>query len=410
MIDFSDKPYRYFPPRRFGPTTWLLMAVNNQYYLPRIKMIRGLDVDGFDALHGLHAAGDRLVFMPNHPTHADPPIWVEAVRRAGFRTQVMAAYDVFLRSRLNAWVMQRLDVFSIDRDGSDTRGLSQARQTLLGGAAPLTIFPEGNVYLQNDLVTPFHEGAAMVGLRAARELGKQAVRLWAVPVSIKVTHVTDVREAVMSRLVELERAIDIDPTGDASPYERLVAVGGELLRRNLQHRGTPPPEGESLTQRINSAAEAVLGDLERKMQVSPKAKDSLMGRVRLARRRIHELRLDDKKIADQCAAGVWNDQAMLAMRILSYDGAYVESNPTLDRFAETVQKLGEDVHNHVLPPYGPRHAFVRFGEPVSVSDHLGEKPRVALRAITETVESRVQTGLDALNEENTHPGGTVRVG
>ena len=59
------------------------------------------------------------------------------------RSFFMAAYDVFERNALHAWLMQRMGAFSVDRDGSDMHSLKQSIATLESGKYALSIFPEG---------------------------------------------------------------------------------------------------------------------------------------------------------------------------------------------------------------------------------------------------------------------------
>ena len=412
MLDFSDKPYRYFPPKRFWPTTRLLTAYNRYYMLPRFHRIASMDVTGYDDVLGLTGRGDRFLFLPNHSTHCDAPMWLEAITRIGLSTLIMAAYDVFLRGRLDAWVMQRLGAFSVDRDASDSRSMTQARNTLMDGKHALTIFPEGNVYLRNDRVTPFNEGAALLGLRAAKDLAERSVRVWAVPVSIKATHATDTTAQVLARLKELEAAVELGSNNESPPLDRLRQVGIAALHRNLRLRGIDAPDTEDPAELINRTADAVLSRLEAKISLNKRAGDSNVERLKKARRAIHQVRIDPERAGDHAAAAGWADEAMLAFRILSYDTGYVVSNPTLDRFAETVEKLAEDIYAKLMPPIGPRHAYVRVGRPIDLGGHLEQfnrKARIATRELTEEVEAAVQKGLDDAVANNTRPGSRVTV-
>ena len=411
MLDFSDKPYRFFPPRRFAPAAWLLTQLNRWARLPRTKRVVSLDVTGGGRLDPLRGPAHRVIFLPNHPSHADPEIMLEALRRVGIAPRFMAAYDIFLRALHHRWAMQLMGAFSVDREGSDPRAMSEAGKTIAAGRYPLVLFPEGNVYLQNDVVTPFHDGAAFLALKAAKELAP-AARVWAVPVSIKLTHLGDARAKAQAKLDEVADAVGAGQEGGPGALERLRAVGLAALRRNLKHRGLPAPEGADLPAVIRAAAGTVLDDLERKLGVEARPKDDLLERVRRARRTIHQIRLDEARAADAAAAVVWADAAMLAFRIASYGGDYVARNPTLDRWAETVEKLAEDVFGRPWAPFGPRHAFVAFHEPIDVTAAGEEAPklRAAVAACTERVEGAAQAGVDALNAENPHPGGRIRVG
>ena len=410
MLNFSDQPYRYFSPKRIALTTWVLLFYNRRRYLPRRKQIMSVAPSGAEAVRQAWRRGDKLLFVPNHPTHADAPIVIEAQRQIGVRSQFMAAYDVFLRGRLDAWVMRRLGAFSVDREGSDKRALTQAMSALTGRRDALTIFPEGNVYLQNDQVTPFHDGAAFLGLRAAKQLAQQGRRLLVAPVSIKATYLTDIREALIARLRQLGEDVGVPMQSDQTPLEAMRQIGVAGLHRNLAQRGVDAPKAESLTELIQQSAGAVLERLESKLDIEPTEGAGLIDRVRQVRRAIHEVRTDEARAIDHAAAATWADEAMVAFRIASYSGQYVAANPTLDRYAETIEKLSEDFYDRLPDPFGPRQALVHFNEPIDAATYLdggrSGKTRAAVRRLTADCEQAVQRGLDQLNAANTHPGAT----
>lgn len=407
MLDFADLPYRYFPPKRSPLVVGLLGCVNRLHQLPRKDRIDRVEVAGAAELRAALKPGDRLVVCPNHATHSDAPIALEALRQAGLSVQIMAAYDVFLRSRLGAWVMQRFGSFSVDREGTDPEAMKEALRTVTEGRHALLLFPEGNVYLQNDLVTPFHDGAAFLALKGARDAKSGRVLL--VPVAMKTTLREDVRGPLAETLARLSKAVD-GPAVDGLALGSLRGVGLAALQRSLSQRGIPvPPEGE-LPARIRAAAETVLDRLEAKMGAKGRPGETPLERVRRARREIHQIRIDPERAADHAAASVWADEAMLAFRIASYGGDYVAARPTLDRFAETVEKIEEDLFRKTVPPCHPRRAYVRFGDPIDLAPHVeafSKKARAAVSAVTEELERRVQAGLDALNAGNPHPGGKL---
>lgn len=416
MLDFSDLPYRYFPPKRNALVAWAIGVFNRYHRLPKTMKVGRVEVTGIDTLkQTLRRRGpkrDRVLFLPNHPTHADAAVFIESLRQTGFSTQMMAAYDVFLRSRLDAWVMQKLGAFSVDREGGDQRAMKEAAGVLTKGKHALTIFPEGNVYLRNDRVTPFNDGAAFLALRAAKELAKHGVRVLAVPVSIKLTHLTNCRAVLEQMLADLAKAMEVagdGSTDNRTPRDVIVHIGCAAVRRNLKHRGLVPPDTEDIAELIAFSAGAVLDDLEAKLDIQPKPGATLIDRVRAARRVIHEVRTDEARVADHAAALTWADQAMLAFRITSYLPDYVAEKPTLDRVSETIEKLAEDVLRKMIDPIGPRRAFVRFNDPICLNDYIGESKRgkQAIRDLTAACEAAVQGGLDAINALNECPGGKM---
>ncbi|MEM9345988.1 MAG: lysophospholipid acyltransferase family protein [Planctomycetota bacterium] len=407
MLDFSDEPYRDYPPKDIAFWRQLLGWYNRKRFLSKSKRIAELTVHGTDTLRQAAEPGDRLVLMPNHPTHADAAIMLEACRQAGLTTQMMAAYDVFLRSWLDAFIMQRLGAFSVDREGSDPRAMKTALSVLEKGKHALVVFPEGNVYLENDRVTPFSEGAAFLALRAAHQLKEQGNRVLAVPVSIKATHLTDCRPLVVERLQALAKAVEAGLPADAKPVEAMRLIGVALLHRNLKLRGLDTPEADDFHGLISHAGGVVMDKLEAKLDITLKADAPLIDRVRKARQVIHEVRTDPERVADHAAAATWADEAMLALRLASYSDSYVASSPTLDRIEETSENLAEDLHRKMMPPIADRAAYVRFNEPIPLCEYVAEKRagRKQVRGLTARCESAVQRGVDMLSEANPHPGG-----
>lgn len=409
VLDFTDLPYQWFEPRPNRLARWLLRCHNRRTHLPGTLQITRVQIQGHGGLGDYRRAGDRLVLLPNHPTHADAAILLEATRQAGLSTQVMAAYDVFLRSRRDAWVMQRLGAFSVDRDSSDPRAMKTALSVIERGRHALTVFPEGNVYLENDRVTPFNDGAAFLALRGAKAAAAQNQRVWIVPVSIKATHREDVRSQITARLTELARALDTSIDENMTPVEVLRKLGGAALRRNLKHRGLDIPETDKLGDFIEHAGGAVLQGLETKLGITAKPGDELMDRIRKARRIIHEVRTDPERVADHAAASTWADEAMFALRIASYSGRYAADHPSVDRIAETAEKLAEDVHRKMMPPTGTRSVTVRFGKPLDLTVYLdnGKPRRGAVSEVSAAAEAAVQDGLDQINAANTLAGAAL---
>ncbi len=412
MLDFSDMPYRYFPPKRVGPIAALLSVYNRKRFLPVYGKVRAIDVDVDPALTRAVRERSQLLFTPNHPTHIDPYVYFEALRRVGATTFTMAAYDVFLRSKFNAWVMQKLGTFSVDREGSDPSAMKQAAATLTDTRFALTLFPEGNVYLRNDRLTPLHEGAALLATRAVKTLAERGRRLCVAPVAMKYTFAHDVSDLAVARLRELAAAVDVPWRTGASPLDMLRAVGVAALHRNLKHRGIDFPHTDDLVQLVRRAGESVLAQLEHKLEIEPRPKDDPFDRVRRCRRVIHQVRLDESRYADHAAAVTWADDAMLAFRILSYEPGYVAERPTLDRFAETVEKLAEDITTTEQPPLAERKVFVKFAAPIDVQafvDRFEGRSSKVMSALTAEVERVIQTELDELNARNPMPGGSVLI-
>lgn len=411
MLHFSDAPYTFRPPCPNRLVMWIGRQINRRLALPgRRHRIVGVRVVDDDRIREVRRADPkaRLLFLPNHSTHSDPEIMTEVQRQLETPSCFMAAYDVFERHPVQAWVMQRCGAFSVDRDTTDGQAMKTAIRLLVEGDFALTIFPEGNVHFTNDRVAEFLEGAAFIAMKARRELA-EAGTILAVPVSIKATHVEDARPAVRELLDRVAAALGTAFDPDADPVAEVVRIGIEALVRNLRNRGfaLPDARGRPVREVLAESVETIVTGLETKMEVSPKPGAVLKDRARRLRSQVHQVRLDPARRADHDAAAVWADEAMLALRILSYRGDYLAENPSLDRVAETAEKLAEDAFSEAPDPTGPREAIVRINEPIDLGDHLegfAKRARDAVRDLTERFSASVQEGLDAINRTNDHAG------
>ncbi len=407
MLHFCDRPYEFIPSRRLALLAWLSTQCNRYWQLPRSHQIVGVELEGAAELREALRRGDGVMLTPNHPTHSDPQIMIEVLRRVGLSAEIMAAYDVFLRSRLHRWALPRCGAFSIDREGVDGASFRHATAVLTSARHALLVFPEGNVFLQNDVVASFNEGAAFFALKAAKEIAPNKRRVLIVPVSIKTSYVDDVFSKVSERLEQLAKSVDARSSSDDEPLARLRHAAHAALRRNQRLRGLPESEWDEPRRLIRGAAEDLLQRLEHKVGLPPPDDPGLMDRVCRVRRAIHKVRIDDSRKADHQAAMVWADEAMMAFKIASYLGDYVHSKPTLDRFAETVEKLAEDVFSEMPQPLGRRHAYVRLGTAIDLSsfvDSASGKRRDLVQQVTQQCQDAVQAGVDALNARIQQPG------
>ena len=89
------------------------------------------------------------------------------------------------------------------------------------------------------------------------------------------------------------------------------------------------------------------------------------------------------------------DELFAVMQLFSYPADYLAGNPSLERLAETLDKLEEDVLEvPTARPRGIRRTVIAFGEPVLAHPH-GDRKQAAID-LTDALESRVQELLDSL--------------
>lgn len=407
VLPFSDVPYQFLPSRRSKLICWLGGELNRRWILPKKHLVADVEVIGLDSLRDNLRKGDRLMFTPNHPTHSDPQVMIETLRRLRVPSEFMTAWEVFVRGRIQRWLLPRIGCFSIDRWGLDSLAIKHASEVIRQGKHSLVVFPEGNVFLQNDLVSPFNEGAAFFALRTAKDLAESGQRVLVVPISIKFTYVENVWEAVQHQLRKTAEKIGVSLESNPCPLAHLRMIGFSALRRNQKMRALEVTEVENPPEAISHAVTNLLERLESKVELPPLADATLLERVCRAQRSIQRVRSDPERKIDHAAAATWADEALLAFKILSYLGDYVHRHPTLDRYAETVEKLNEDLHGETYEAHGNRKAYVLIGEPIDLTDHLAGRLRDSVSRVTAAAQAAVQSGIDQINKTLQHAGSSL---
>lgn len=410
MLEFSDAPYQFFEPQPSRPIIWLGRKVNQDIIVPgKNHLIKELRIDGaIEELKVTRASGDRLVFVINHPSHSDPQVITEVHRQLGIPSCFMAAYDVFLRSKRAAWCMQKFGHFSIDREGADRKAMSAAIDIIKAGDFALNIYPEGNVYLTNDRVTPFLDGTAFIALKAQKDL-KDEARVKVVPISLKFTHLTAPRETVTARMIQLAQDSGYAYPKDVKPLDAVFGLGTHIVSNYLKTHGYQEemangPEGlyETLTGFTND----LVSKLEDGLELEAPADTSLVDRIRKIRSKIHQIRTDENAPPRPEIDGI-ADKAILALRIHGYLTPYLSDKPTIDRYDETVERIAEDFYSMAMPRTGPRRCYATIHAPLDVQKYVesaGGKLRDAVANLTTDCEIAVQQGIDASNEKNDTSG------
>ena len=176
------------PPRWWAPKLsprWVRLTRRyRRRKLMRQQELSDVVVHDLDNLRKVVDAGHGVLVTPNHSAHYDSAALYMAADRLNVPLYMMAAWQVFAMSgRLESWAMQRLGIFSIDRESTDRQAFKQAVNILQKERYPLVIFPEGDIYHVNDRVTPFREGAAAIALSAAKRAQRPVV---AVPTGYQV--------------------------------------------------------------------------------------------------------------------------------------------------------------------------------------------------------------------------------
>ena len=384
------QPYQT-PPQWWSPklTPWFVRASGpfRRRMLRRVQRMMDIDVRGLEHLTETLAAGAGVLITPNHSSHTDPAVLLEATQLPLY---FMAAWQVFAQTHVFRRQVFRLHgCFSVDREGADMRAFRQAVEILQLKPEPLVIFAEGEVYHVNDTVTPFQDGPAAMAITAQKRADRDVM---CAPCAMKFQYVSDPTPELSELMSRLESQILWRPRPDLPLSERVYRFAEGILGvKEVEYMGHT--QAGTLPERVKSLAVFVLDRIEERYHVEPDT-NLVTGRVKLCRREIIK-QLDDAdgEALDQMRIDL--DDLFMVVQLFSYPGDYVDAKPTIERLAETLDKFEEDIlHAPTATIRGSRKATVAFGEPIPARLTSGKKQSVA--ALTEKLERAVQDLLDSI--------------
>jgi 1-acyl-sn-glycerol-3-phosphate acyltransferase len=373
----------------------------------RRRMLRGehrverVDVEGIEHLGRLLDRGDGVLITPNHPDRADGLVMLDLADRLGRPICSMAMHQLFAgNAGFRRWLLPRLGLFPVDREGSDLAAVKAAVEILARGEHPLLVFPEGEVYHLTDRLTPLREGAAFLAASAARKKD-EGKTIWIVPAALKYRFLDghNPLPAMLSVMDRLEHQLTWRSFCEIPLVERIYRYAEAMLTlKELEFLKEARPG--SLPERIAGLRSHILNGLEDRHLGKRCEEDAVPSRVCELRRRCLEV-LKAAGTSPETAAQLRRDlnDVFVAVQLFSYPGDYLRENPTVERASEVLMKSEEDVlGSEVGAPHGPRRAVLKLGEPIDVAARLksGGKLKAVVGSLTTELEGRIQGLLDAI--------------
>ena len=370
----------------------------------------------------------RVVYLPNHPTHADGIALFVLSAQVRQWFYYLAAYESFkgLKGLLMSW----LGAYSIRRGVGDRSSIAQTLKLMQQPNCKLVIFPEGGCSYQNDTVMPFREGAVGLSLRSLKKLAQHSDRVpdfYLVPVSLKYQHPLAMDKAIDRSLKSLEKALELT---QKSPdfYWRLRAVAGEVLQRLEAEFGV---EGQPITprstkttdndwnQRIDHLKNTMLLTYEQQVGIEPQPHLPMRERVYKVQTtledRYEKLSIEESEKnpnnspTDEQQDAFYEKLYGDTLRLLNFDAiydGYIAENPTQERFLDTLITLEREVFRIETPrPKGMRIAQVKIGEIINLKDYLDDYCQdrdATVQKLTQQVQQTVQTNVLSLSRDK-HP-------
>jgi hypothetical protein len=345
-----------------------------------------IDVRGLQYVRRSLDSGCGVLVTPNHASHADCFSVYEIAELLGMPFYVMIAWQNFVRDgALRTCILRQHGGFSVDREGNDLAAFRQAVEVLRARSNPLVIFPEGDVYHINDRILPFREGPAAIALSAARRGDRPVV---VVPCAIKYCYLDDPTAELVDVMGRLEESILWRPRRDLTLPARIYRLAeGALALKEIEYCGNS--SSGPLPDRIGTLIDFILSRLEDSYSLDDENAD-VPERVKLLRQQVirrmveYPLPSSERRQCEEDLADVF-----FTVQLFSYPGDYVVEDPSIERVAETIDKLEEDVLGvKTATIRGSRKATVTLGEPIPVPSGRREQPSAT--ELTKLLEARVQ--------------------
>jgi len=365
------KPYKFIPPKRgkFWPAILRPIILDRKL---RSEGITRVECRGVDRLRASLAAGHGIVLAPNHCRPPDPFVVGALGREAGCQLHIMASWHLFMQDRIQRFLLPRVGVFSIYREGLDRAALKCAIRILTDASRPLVIFPEGVISRHNDKLNNFMEGAALVTrIAAKRRAGtKPPGRVVVHPIALRYIYEGEAEPAVIPMLTDIEHRLTWAPQHALPLIDRIAKIGNALLAlKEVEYFGAVQ-EGD-LPTRTNRLIDRLLRPLEVEW-LKGRHEPVVVNRVKLLRIAMLP-NLVSQSLSEAETERRWKHlrEVYIAQQLSLYPPGYLEANPTPERIIETVERFEEDLTD-VVRILSPFRAIVDVGEAIEVGP---DRPR-----------------------------------
>ncbi|HTB62330.1 MAG TPA: 1-acyl-sn-glycerol-3-phosphate acyltransferase [Opitutales bacterium] len=386
-----EEPYVPVPPRR-GNLWPAAFARVLPWYLRTKYGVVDFNFQHLDRLRASLKAGHGIALMPNHSRDEDGLVMGRMSCEVGKYFYYMSSWHVFKQSRLQAFLLPRLGLYSVYREGPDRASVKTSVEILARAERPIAIFPEGFLGRTNDRLNTLMDGPALIARAAAKKRAKENPPGQVVvhPVAIRYHLRGPLDSGVANVLAEIEQRLGWTPTPNAPLRERVDKIGEELLaQQEIKYIGQR--QTGTLAVRLQGLIRAVLHPLEDEWVGTRHDEESVQARVRRLRVVIVPA-LADGKLLEAERQRRWKQlgQIYLAQQLDNYPPDYLSGNPSPERLLETIERFQEDLTDK-LQPYVPLGVTVTIGEAIPVNP--GREPHGANDPLLQAVEKQLRAML-----------------
>ena len=350
------EPYRFVPPYR--GKFWCGLA---KHVMPRhLRGPMGVprwNFQGAEYVRDSLSKNAGILLSANHCRWADPVVMGMLGVSIRQYFYYVVSYHLFKQKRLTGWWINRIGGYSILREGADRDAIRTTAGILAAADRPVVMFPEGTWFRQNDRVGPLQEGLGLIVRQAARQTERPIL---VHPVGVKYWLLGDPLPELERRVQRLERGLGWRPRRGADLPQRIAQVGHALLSVKEIERFGQAQQG-TLDERIQRLAAVLIADLEQTYLGKPHEGWNLE-RVRRLRlwlvRKLIEVR-NDREASRVIREAL--DVLLFCENLSAQSHEYLMERPSLERMAETIQRIEETLTDRMEEPIAPVGAAVAVG-------------------------------------------------
>ncbi len=346
--------------------------------------------------------GQRVLITPNHPTHAEPVILFHLSRTVGHPFFYLSNREAFDRAwGLFGWLLSRTGAYSIVRGAPDRDSFKFTRKVLSENKRPLVIFPEGEVYSQNDSLLPFQAGVFQLAFLALDDMVKASIDapLHIQPVAIRYRFVEDMGKPIVESLQRLEQRLSLPSPPPGDSYQRLRRIGDAVLTAAEDAYKLPHGSADDMNPRIDAVREKIVERVADTLDMEPDSLGkTLPDKMRALSNRVNRVVTEEYEPASPYSESLLRQEAdrikpleqdlkRLANWLAVKDG-YVGELATQERMVDTLWRLESEVLGHRIIS-GQRECEVRLAEPFDLREYRNVSRKDAIAEVTHRVEESI---------------------
>jgi len=338
-------------------------------------------------------AGHGILLMPNHCRDEDGLVMGRLSCELRQWFYYMGSWHVFKMDPVKAFVLPRLGLFSVYREGADRAAVKTSVDIVARARRPLVIFPEGFLGRTNDRLNALMDGPGAIARAAARKRahGKPPGQVVIHPVAIRYKVLGPLEPGVNPVLAEIEALLHLAPEPAVALRERVERIAAAMLScYELEYFGGP--QTGTVEERRAALLQKILHQLEDEWGGVRYDEETVQARVRRLRIAIVPV-LTQRKADDAEHQRLWRHltSIYLAQQLDNYPPGYLDGEPTPERLLETIERFQEDLTDKVRP-HVPLQATITIGEAIVVSP-AREARGVVIDPLLSEVERQLRTML-----------------